>query len=221
MKTNKMAEIIAERRKAGDTLKRSKSVRASLRFFGSKLLSHKSSSENSITKVKSLSNFTDFKHQRDIRRSTSHDGSYLYGPNNDFIKEQARIAPKTVITEKDKAMKMKQKNKIKVTTPPILIAPKAAQLLEIPIKENLEHLSLHCGEFLRYDNNSANHRNANSVNKDNMKFVYRRDTFHRKARLSLAPPKRKNFRKIQTTEPPSRYTFLFQSSIITIFAILC
>lgn len=207
-RSNKMAEIIAERRKAGDPLKRSKSVRASLQFIGSKLLSHKSSSGNSITKVKSLSNLTDFKHKRDIKRSTSHDESYLNGPTNVFIKEQDRIAPKTVITEKDEVMKLKHKKIIRVTTPPLLIAPKAAQILEIPLKENLEPLSLKCGQFLRYENNSVRHKNGKTL------------------RLSMAPPKRKNFREIQTNEPPSRYTlcictfcFYFYFSIITIFTI--
>lgn len=206
VKTNKMAEIISERRKAGETLKRSKSFRASLRFFGSKLLHHKSNGD-SITKVKSLSNLTDFKHKREFKRSISHDESYLYGSSNIYIIEPPKILPNNDI-EKDKMIKVKQKKKFKVTTPPIIVAPKAAQILEIPIKENLEPLSLQCEPFWS-NNNFVSDKNENSVNKNTLNFDYRRNAFHRNTlRLSLAPSKRKNFRNSLATEFPSRYSFV-------------
>lgn len=202
----KMADIITERRKAGDPLKRSKSVRASLRFIGSKLLNHKSN-DNSISKVKSLSNLSDFKNKSDFKRSISHDESYLYGSSNIFITKQPITNSETVATKPEK-IKMKKKNKIKITTPPLRIAPKAAQILEIPIKENLEPLSLQCEPFWRYDDKSVSDTNGNRVNADNLNVEYRR-AFHRNTlRLSLAPSKRKNFRNTLASEPPSEYSFL-------------
>lgn len=198
----KMADVITERRKVEDPLKRSKSVRASLRFIGSKLLSHKSN-ENSITKVKSLSNLTDFRNKRDFKRSISHDESYIYGSANIFVQE-----PIIGSECKQEKMKMKKKNRIKITTPPLRIAPKAAQILEIPIKENLEPLSLQCEPFWRYDDNIISDKNANSVKTNNPNVEYR-TSFHRKTlRLSLAPSKRKHFRNMTASEPPSRYFIL-------------
>lgn len=200
-KSYRMAEIIAERKKAGDPLKRSRSFRASLRFIGNKLLNHKSN-DACLVKVKSLTNITDFKYKKDFKRSISHDDSYLHTLPSVFVREPLKTSLKT---ETDKKTLMKHKNKLKITTPPPVIAPKAAQILEIPIKENLEPISLQCELLLRNNNDFVSENSEETDSADYVNNEYR-NGFHRNAfRLSLAPLKKKNFRNSAAIEWPSRY----------------
>lgn len=204
-----MAEGISERRKAFDPLKRSKSVRASLRFIGHKLLHHKPN-DDSITKVKSLSNLTDFKNKRDFKRSISHDDSQslIFSLPDIYVREPLKPNSRNSPIERDKKTKIKQKDKYKITTPPALIAPKAAQLLQIPIKENSEPVSLQREPFLRNSNNFVSDENDN-ISSECFHYEYRRNTFNRNTfRLSLAPSKKKNFRYSSSIEGPSKYLII-------------
>lgn len=205
---NKMAEIIAERRKAGDPLKRSKSVRASLRFIGNKFLHHKSNNE-SMTKVKSLSNLTEFKQKRDFKRSISHDESrnIIFSLPDDYVKEPVKINSKTTVGEIGKSVGAKLKNKFKITTPPPVIAPKAAQILQIPIQENLEPVSLQSEHFIYNNTVSAKHQEYD-VESQYTNYEYRRNVFQRNTfRLSLAPSKKKILRNSAAMQYPSKYLF--------------
>lgn len=200
-KSYKMAEIIAERKKAGDPLKRSRSFRASLRFIGNKLLNQKSN-DACMIKVKSLSNITDFKNKKDFKRSISHDDSYLHTLPNVFIREPLKTSVKT---ETDKKNRLQNKNKLIITTPPPVIAPKAAQILKIPIKENLEPVSLQCELFLRNKNEFVSENSEETDGTDFVNNEYRNGFQRNTFRLSLAPLKKKNFRNLAAIECPSRY----------------
>lgn len=201
--SSKMAEIISEKRKPGESLKRSKSVRASLRTIGNKFLHYKSTND-SLTKVKSLTNLTDIKHKKDFKRSCSHDDSQsiLYNLPEIFVRETSMFEGKNSVIERTK---VKQTEKIKITTPPSKIAPKAAQILQIPIKENVVPLSFHCEPFLRNKNNNfVSDVEWNCPDKYSVGYDYRRNTFNRNSiRLSLASSKRKHSRNLSTVEKPS------------------
>lgn len=200
-KPNKMADMIAERRKAGDPMKRSKSFRASLRIIGNKFLNHKSNEENML-KVKSLSNLTDFIHKKDFKRSISHDDSYLYTSPDPEIKDP--VTSKIVIVDLDKIRK-KQKQKFKITTPPPVIASKAAQIFDISVRENLEPISLQCD--WRTSNNIGCDKGENNLDTECSNYEYRRKGFHRNTfRLSL---KRNHFRNSAVIEWPGRYINLY------------
>lgn len=199
-----MADIIAERRKAGDPLKRSKSFRASLRIIGNKFLNYKSN-EESMLKVKSLSNLTDLKHKKDFKRSISHDESYLYtSPDSE---SEVPVTSKIVIVDLDKIRK-KQKQKFKITTPPQVIASKAAQIFDISLRENLEPMSLQCD--WRNSNNIVCVKSENNLDTECSKYAYRRKGFHRNTfRLSL---KRNNVRNSAVIEWSGRYLNSFKFS---------
>lgn len=128
-----MTEAVTERRKQNVILRRSKSVRSSLRYIGNKFLQQKYH-DSPMNKTPSLSSLQDY------RRGAV----YLDEPRSltilpDFYaKEPVETILKTPMTRLEpKAVKAK-KEKIKISTPPAIIAPKAAQLLQIPVKENFE-----------------------------------------------------------------------------------
>jgi hypothetical protein len=106
----KMADLIAERRKSSH-LKRSKSVRASLRFIGARFLSHKSD-EVPMQKTPSMSSLHDY--QRNL---------YEYSMLPDvFVKEPVETILKTPMVRLDQKMKLgfhrTKKDKVVSTPPP-------------------------------------------------------------------------------------------------------
>lgn len=134
----KMADLVTERRKTVN-LKRSKSVRASLKFISAKLLNN-NSTKDMLSKTPSMSSLQDF---------------YMPERNAEYIENYCPVETilKTPMIRVDKpsARSFKRTEKlnknrrdlldghVKISTPPDIIAPKAAQLLQIPmIKENGE-----------------------------------------------------------------------------------
>lgn len=130
----KMSEIVEHRRSSGvsqHNLRRSKSVRESLRIIGTKFLHHR----HDVQKSPSLSNITD------------EDNNY-----QKFVFENEGIQTilktpmdKPVLQKKNhnyfKNLDFLHKNKpenFPIGDIPETIAPKAAALLEIPIKENVQ-----------------------------------------------------------------------------------
>ncbi|CAH0563969.1 unnamed protein product [Brassicogethes aeneus] len=132
-KKKKMAEIVTERKKS-ITLKRSRSVRASIRSIGTKLLSGKNS-DNFMNKTPSLSSLHEAQ-------------SAYYKQDHYYLKENVETILKTPMPDEQKQQKpfikiekIKRKEKdVRITTPPSNIAPKAAQLLEIPFKKQTVQL---------------------------------------------------------------------------------
>lgn len=127
-----MADLVAERRKSVN-LKRSKSVRASLKFISTKFLSNHSPPgevDELLNKTPSMSSLQDF--YRPERKSR-------------FIEHlPVETILKTPMIRVDKARGFKRPEKlnknrrdlldghVKISTPPDVVAPKAAQLLQIP-----------------------------------------------------------------------------------------
>ncbi|XP_068913325.1 ankyrin repeat and fibronectin type-III domain-containing protein 1 isoform X2 [Tenebrio molitor] len=177
----KMADLIAERRKSSH-LKRSKSVRASLRFIGARFLSHKSD-EVPMQKTPSMSSLHDY--QRNL---------YEYSMLPDvFVKEPVETILKTPMVRLDQKMKLgfhrAKKDKV-VSTPPPVVAPKAAQLLQIPIKENCEPISLQPDGNGFHKNGMECHRQGRY---EEFGYDYRHNGFYRNTlRLSIVNPRRKN-----------------------------
>jgi hypothetical protein len=177
----KMADLIAERRKSSH-LKRSKSVRASLRFIGARFLSHKSD-EVPMQKTPSMSSLHDY--QRNL---------YEYSMLPDvFVKEPVETILKTPMVRLDQKMKLgfhrTKKDKV-VSTPPPVVAPKAAQLLQIPIKENCEPISLQPDGNGFHKNGMECHRQGRY---EEFGYDYRHNGFYRNTlRLSIVNPRRKN-----------------------------
>lgn len=156
-KSKKMSEALVERRCTSKTssnannLKRSKSVRASLRLIGNKILHHRNANElqmNNIQKSPSLSSIRDsVEFQRNyFNRENIRNLQHWNYPDSETIE----TILKTPINEHKiyknqltylnfkKADFLKNKTKVSVSTPPSSIAPKAAAILQIPIRENCE-----------------------------------------------------------------------------------
>lgn len=122
LKKKKMSELVERRRTNTNqhNLRRSKSVRESLRIIGTKFLHHR----HEVTKSPSLSNITD------------EDNNY----EKFFDENEVQTILKTPM-EKPKKHYFhldflgKNKNDLHLDLPEV-VAPKAAALLEIPIKEN-------------------------------------------------------------------------------------
>ncbi|XP_049817765.1 uncharacterized protein LOC109604148 isoform X2 [Aethina tumida] len=126
----KMDEFVSERRKAV-SLKRSKSVRASLRSIGTKLLIGKSNN-NVMEKTPSMGSLVEY---RDLKSS--------YYIRETCTHQTVETILKTPMPKHKAHAKQKKKlADFHTTTPPSTIAPKAAQLLQIPLKENCEPVNL-------------------------------------------------------------------------------
>lgn len=115
----KGSDMLTERRKMGPgtvqtSLKRSKSVRASLRLIGSRIL-HKNNENRPNGLQKSPSMHSLITGRKD----------YFMLPNV-FEREPAETILKTPMTG------------VKITTPPSVVPPKAAAMLQVPLKENRE-----------------------------------------------------------------------------------
>ncbi|KAJ8986129.1 hypothetical protein NQ317_005599 [Molorchus minor] len=132
-----MAEVAADRRKPAHQLKRSKSVRASLRFIGTKFLAnHKPNPGNNnverMQKAPSLSSLHDYKKSY-IHPTENHQFSIV---PEFYVKEPVETILKTPVVKLEQKSRFRKNEKIRISTPPTVIAPKAAQVLQIPIKEN-------------------------------------------------------------------------------------
>ncbi|KAL3273709.1 hypothetical protein HHI36_015139 [Cryptolaemus montrouzieri] len=146
----KMADLVTERRNSSN-LKRSKSVRASLRSIGSKLLHPgKNQSENQrkveiLHKSTSLSNLDE--KRREMKKTFLQSGSefqpsVLFPPNT-ILKTPVNNSVGKKSKKKDPKSFLEYHFPVVPSVPQI--PPKAAQILQIPIKENFEPISL------RYD----------------------------------------------------------------------
>lgn len=161
-KSRKMSEVLVERRCTSKTsasannLKRSKSVRASLRLIGNKILHHRNANElqmNTIQKSPSLSSIRDsveFKRNYFNREAIKNLQNWNFADSDSI-----ETILKTPINEHKvyknqltylgfKKVDFLKNNKAKVTvsTPPSTIAPKAAAILQIPIREECESTSV-------------------------------------------------------------------------------
>lgn len=190
-KVPKMSDLITERRKT-PYLKRSKSVRASLRFIGARFLSHKHANEEELPmqRTPSMTSLHDFKRP--------YYGEYPLIPEV-FVKEPVETILKTPMVKLDQQKvklpfnRIGKKEKI-ITTPPAIVAPKAAQLLQIPIKENCEPISLQPDVYVdanRFHKNGMEcHRQGRF---EEFGYDYRQNGFHRNTlRLSITSSRRKN-----------------------------
>lgn len=161
-KPNKMLEMLSERRKNNPIsthLKRSKSVRASIRSIGNKLLLQKNTQNMSPLSQKSasISNLAKCNFKRNLLNSNLDSGQNDIRYPVIFEKEPVKTILKTPMIysndqkvcknqlavlgfKKDQLGKNKEQleHNLMLTTPPAKVAPKAAAVLEIPIKENCE-----------------------------------------------------------------------------------
>lgn len=151
----KMSDIISQRTKScrgsnSANLKRSKSVRASLRSIGNKFLHQKQDNFVTMQRSPSLSSLKDTK--LDFKRNYfSTNLENVRKDYNYFDKQPVETILKTpqekvcksqlaVLGFKREFLKNKDRleDQLMVSTPPPLVAPKAAAILQIPIKENCE-----------------------------------------------------------------------------------
>lgn len=204
-----MADVLTERRKPTHHLKRSKSVRASLRFIGTKFLTnHKNNNDDNLQKSPSMSSLHDYKSTFFNGDERRHQYSIL---PEFYAKEPVETILKTPMAKLEPKPKMRKNEKIKVSTPPPVIAPKAAQILQIPIKENCEPLSLIAEGELVGDSNGfvcQNGLQCRGKNYDEFNFDYRHNGFHRTSlRLSMmgATKRKNNARNSSFVECPSTY----------------
>lgn len=157
-KSKKMSEILVERRSSNKTgtiangLKRSKSVRASLRLIGNKLLHHKNADELQMNRIQKSPSLSSIRDSVEFKRNYFNKDTARNLHNWDHLEENDCIETilKTPINQNKKNqlpyLNFKKtdfskngKTKMIVTTPPSTIAPKAAAILEIPIEENCEY----------------------------------------------------------------------------------
>lgn len=161
-----MADLVTEMRK-NPHLKRSKSVRASLRFIGARFL-HKHQ-EAAMVKTPSMSSLHEYK-------------------RNFF---EYSLIPEVETILKTPMVKEKKKKKV-VSTPPPVVAPKAAQILQIPVKENYEPVSLQPDGFdgITMRNGVECHRQGRF---QEFGYDYRQNGFYRNTlRLSMTTSRRRN-----------------------------
>lgn len=202
--TKTMADVITERRKPHH-LKRSKSVRASLRFIGTKFLTNHKTTEETIHKTPSLSSLHDYK----TTYFNAGDSRHQFPVVPDFYaKEPVETILKTPMMKLEVKPRPKKSEKIKITTPPPVIAPKAAQILQIPVKENYEPLSLITEGELIGDSNGfvcQNGLQCRGKDYDEFNFDYRHNGFHRTTlRLSMIGGTKRKGRNSSFVECPSR-----------------
>lgn len=202
-KLPKMADLITERRKTPH-LKRSKSVRASLRFIGARFLSHKQENEAlPMERTPSMTSLHDFKRP--------YYGEYPLIPEV-FVKEPVETILKTPMVKFEQKVKLPFKKKEKIiTTPPPIVAPKAAQLLQIPIKENCEPISLQPDVYVDanrfYKNGMECHRQGRF---EEFGYDYRQNGFHRNTlRLSITSRRKNNYRETTIFSSSSSMYLLF------------
>ncbi|VEN51533.1 unnamed protein product, partial [Callosobruchus maculatus] len=184
-KYKKMSEAVTERRKSSDILKRSKSVRASLKLIGHKIMHHKN-----MQKTPSMTNLHEFK------RSLSCGEEPTTNTLSILPEFYARQAVETILKTPIPEPKLKQKKeKVKLSTPPTLVAPKAAQVLQIPpVKEKSDTVTL--VESERTLSEFSGSRTTTNVE-------VRTGGFHRSSlRLSLVASRRKNVRRLTSTDFP-------------------
>ncbi|XP_044759714.1 uncharacterized protein LOC123317318 isoform X2 [Coccinella septempunctata] len=213
-KKKKMADLITERR-TGANLKRSKSVRASLRSIGTKIFNPGKSYAENQRKVEALQKTASLSSLEESRREFK---KTIYKSESEFQPEMlftANTILKTPVSNvKDKkARKKDQKQYLEyhfpfVPTPPANVPPKAAQLLQIPIRENLETVSFRYeqafGEMSqqREDMDQFGHRQglerARKMSVDDARGIYeeyltdyRQNRFYRSS-IRLSMVKRRN-----------------------------
>lgn len=165
----KMSEVISDRRRIPtNQLKRSKSVRASLRLIGNRFLHQKDNDVSKMQKSPSMSNLRDHRRSLEFKRNFfngTHQESFQYLPSF-FEKEPVETILKTPVTSTNEKVSKSQlihfgfrkidslRNKEKIgqqlllSQPPPVVAPKAAAVLQIPIKENCEPVFFR-GEMMR------------------------------------------------------------------------
>lgn len=144
VKKRKMADLIAERRTSAN-LKRSKSVRASLRSIGTKIFNHGKSYAENQRKVEALQKATSLSNLEESRKEFKKN---IYKSESEFQPDMifsANTILKTPVNNtKDKRQRKKEYKQYLehhfpcVPSPPANVPPKAAQILQIPIKENFE-----------------------------------------------------------------------------------
>ncbi|KAF5284381.1 hypothetical protein FQA39_LY17056 [Lamprigera yunnana] len=140
---NKKMEVTERRTINQNSIKRSKSVRASLRLIGNRFVQHK---ENELAKLQKSPSMSNIQNRRsyDIRRN------FL----NDTTSKLERDSIETILKTSSNAKfsktqligfafkKTNSKNKVKddvpLSRPPANVAPKAAAILQIPTTENYE-----------------------------------------------------------------------------------
>lgn len=135
-----MAEMVTERRKPGGVnLKRSKSVRASLKSIGAKLLNNNSSPvrRELLNKTPSMTSLQEFYRPENtkpfrLHRPTSIE-TILKTPMINLDKNAAVGKPFKIVEKLNKNKRdLLDGHQVKISTPPEVVAPKAAQLLQIP-----------------------------------------------------------------------------------------
>ncbi|CAH1984689.1 unnamed protein product [Acanthoscelides obtectus] len=185
------SEAVTERRKGTDMLKRSKSVRASLKLIGHKLIHHRN-----MQKTPSMSNLHEFKRSL----SCGEEASTALAILPEFY---AREAVETILKTPLPDVKAKQKKeKLKVSTPPPSVPPKAAQVLQVPLKGNQELMQLvpqECRVLSESCGNSS--KTSGGLNVDMRTGRFQRTSL----RLSLVSSRRKNVRRLTSTDFPSTY----------------
>lgn len=237
--TKKMSDLITERRKATpNELKRSKSVRASLRFIGTRFLSSKtttSSSDPQMQKSPSLGSLHGFKKAADFKRNYFNNNNERLLHNRDsypllsdvFVREPIETILKTPMVKFDhqKAKlpfnnKGSRSNKVgekMISSPPVLVAPKAAQILQIPIKENCEPVSLQPDGPFMMGGNGLFRKNAEFQGRCLQEFGYdyRQNGFQRNSlRLSIISSRRKySGLKNYSFSSSSRFLFIYQNEL--------
>uniref|UniRef100_A0A1Y1K138 Ankyrin repeat and fibronectin type-III domain-containing protein 1 n=1 Tax=Photinus pyralis TaxID=7054 RepID=A0A1Y1K138_PHOPY len=120
---------VERRRIPQNPIKRSKSVRASLRFIGNRLLQHKESDTKQLQKSPSMNNLKE--HQRrslEIQRNLINDAK-----SGEILTPPPKLAGKSFGLRKTDSLK--QKRSTFISDLPRNIAPKAAAVLQIPVFE--------------------------------------------------------------------------------------
>lgn len=150
----KMSEVVPERRTiASNSLKRSKSVRASLRLIGTRFLHQKENEIRKMQKTPSLSSLKEHRNSLELnsqRLYNVHDDELpLVSPVETILKTPFSSNIKVTKNQfihfgfrKFDSIRNKQNIDQQLELPPV-IAPKAAAVLQIPIKENCEPLFFH------------------------------------------------------------------------------
>lgn len=135
-KKRKMSEVV-QRRQSGvnqHNLRRSKSVRESLRIIGTKFLHHQ---KHDVRKSPSLSNITDEDNNYDLIFDDAEGiHTILKTPMEQNPTGIGQKPKHTNIFKNFDFLHPKHKSSENVTNIPEVVAPKAAALLEIPLKEN-------------------------------------------------------------------------------------
>ncbi|XP_045478231.1 uncharacterized protein LOC123683318 isoform X2 [Harmonia axyridis] len=200
-KRKKMADMIAERRTTG--LKRSKSVRASLRSIGTRIFHPGKSYAEHQRKAEALHKATSMSSLDESRKEFK---KSIYKSESEFQPEMLfsgnTILKTPVNNAKEKRAKKKQYLEYHFPFVPNQVPPKAAQILQIPIRENYETVSFRYeqvfgGRGVFEDGTQLGHRQGvesdRKMSVDDPKGIYedfamdyRQNRFHRSSiRLSM------------------------------------